>query len=148
MGMAAKCLGGLQLVLTLAAAMPLGGLHGNAAGTSADAGPAVCSAGSRELFRLLEKVDASPDSKLLRFALPHSLARLPAHGDAGYRAPSGVYCIANVTAADGELRKSYSPVSLPDAPHLDLLVKAYPYRPGGGLGKFLCELAPGLGFRV
>jgi hypothetical protein len=108
----------------------------------------VCSAGSRELFRLLEKADASPDSKLLRFALPHSLARLPAHGDAGYRAPTGVYCIANVTAADGELRKSYSPVSLPDAPHLDLLVKAYPYRPGGGLGKLLCELAPGLGFMV
>lgn len=138
----------LMLVLALSAAMPLGGVPDAMAGTSADAGPAVCSAGSRELFRLLEKKDVTLDSMLLRFALPYSLARLPAHGDAGYRAPTGVYCIANVTAADGELRKSYSPVSLPDAPHLDLLVKAYPYRPGGGLGKLLCELAPGLGFRV
>eukprot|EP00802_Teleaulax_amphioxeia_P019927 Tamp_20182.p1 GENE.Tamp_20182~~Tamp_20182.p1 ORF type:complete len:354 (-),score=54.21 Tamp_20182:152-1213(-) len=135
--------GGLLAMLTLAAAVPLGGTRAAAAGADGGGLPAVCAAGSREQFRLLEKTAASPDAQLLRFALPHSLSRLPTHDGAGYRVPTGVYCIVNVTADDGELRKSYSPVSLPDAPHLDLLVKAYPYRPGGGLGKSLCELAPG-----
>lgn len=42
------------------------------------------------------------------------------------------------------LRKSYSPVQLPTtSDYFDLLVKAYPYRPGGGVGAFLCNLEIG-----
>jgi hypothetical protein len=37
----------------------------------------VCAAGSRVYFRLLEKFDASPDSKLLRFELPQKVFRSP-----------------------------------------------------------------------
>jgi hypothetical protein len=37
----------------------------------------VCAAGSRVYFRLLEKFDASPDSKLLRFELPQKVTGNP-----------------------------------------------------------------------
>ena len=126
--------------LIVAAALPLGDLSVTAPYTTG-----VCAAGTREHFRLQEKWDASPDSKLLRFSLPHKISSMPSHtGDGAYLAPTGVYCISNVTAGDGELKKSYSPVSLPDAAgHLDLLVKAYQPRPGGGLGAHRCALQPG-----
>jgi cytochrome-b5 reductase len=108
-----------------------------------------CQPGARERFHLLQKFEVSHDSRLLRFKLPRACGRrLPPSGDDGtFLAPTGVYCIANVTSPSGGdemLRKSYSPVSLPDADeHLDLLVKAYPPRPGGGLGSKLCALQPG-----
>ena len=89
----------------------------------------------------------SSDARLLRFALPAACGlRMQPSAD-GYLVPTGVSVVANVTSmhAGGEiLRKSYSPVSLPDAEqHLDLLVKAYPPRPGGGLGSRLCGMEPG-----
>lgn len=83
-------------------------------------------------FRLSSKQKASHDSQLLRFALPAGMRSL------GLPAPSGVKAVI-----DG-FEKSYSPVSDPGAcGHFDLLVKAYPPRPGGGVGAFLCGLQPG-----
>jgi len=83
-------------------------------------------------FRLAAKRAVSPDSQLLRFALPAGMRSL------GLPAPSGVKAVV------GGLEKSYSPVSEPDAcGHFDLLVKAYSPRPGGGVGSHLCGLEPG-----
>jgi len=140
----------LLLRVALSVAFPLGSSQ-NSPGLSVDgtggagAAPGVCVAGSRERFRLVEKFEASPDAKLLRFELPHKIVRIPPHTDDGaYLAPTGVSCIANITPDDGELKKSYSPVSLPDAQgHVDLLVKAYPPRAGGGMGAHLCGMQLG-----
>lgn len=105
---------GLLLLLAVGA-IPLG---------APGAAMKVCAAGSRESFRLVDKFDAAPDTKLLRFELPGKILRMPPHTlDGTYLAPTGVSCVANLTTnPDGELKKSYSPVSLPDADHLELYV--------------------------
>lgn len=94
------------------------------------------------LFKLIESFPSGTNSKVLRFALPSSLglpARLPA--------PSGVTVAFDGTDENGLaklLEKSYSPVSHPaEAGFVDLLVKSYPPRPGGGVGAFLCGLKAG-----
>ena len=80
---------------------------------------------------------------MLRFALPPSRQFL---GDD----PSLPTCIKvgfNGTDEAGKsklLEKSYSPVSHPARENeLELLVKAYPPRPGGGVGAYICSLQVG-----
>lgn len=88
-------------------------------------------------WTLREAWEVSPDSKVLRFALPEHVESLVALG-----APSGVKVRREI--GGHVLDKSYSPVSLPNAKgHVDLLVKRYPPRPGGGLGAFLCDMQQG-----
>ena len=102
----------------------------------------TCAADHVFRFTLADSFAAGRDSKVLRFALPDTLPSLPRP------APSGVKVLFDgVDEATGEakvLEKSYSPVSLPSTRgFFDLLVKAYPPRPGGGVGGFLCGLEPG-----
>lgn len=91
-------------------------------------------------YELMQKWPAGNASYVLRFAMP------PSDPSLGMR---GVKAFLDATDEAGQpatLEKSYSPVSLPTAEgHFDLLVKAYPPRPGGGVGAFLCGLAPGDG---
>ena len=87
-------------------------------------------------YSLLSKRDAGRASKLLTFALPDAMATL------GARVISGVKVRQEV--AGEVLDKSYSPSSHSEAAGtFDLLVKAYEPRQGGGLGAWLCGLAPG-----
>jgi cytochrome-b5 reductase len=87
-------------------------------------------------FTLLERAPVSPDSALLRFALPPELPQL------GW---SGVKLVlADPHSPGSYLEKSYSPTSRPDdVGTFELLVKAYPPRPGGGCGAALCGLRAG-----
>ena len=87
-------------------------------------------------FKLKSKVKTGRASYILTFADPESLL-------SGLPVPSGVKL--NLFGRG----KSYSPVSLPgslganESDEFDLLVKPYPDAPGGGFGKFLCDLEPG-----
>jgi len=96
-------------------------------------------------YTLLNSTVVSPDSKLLRFALPPHLMTF------GMPLPSCLKIKREFTY-DGQavtLDKSYSPVSFPDEQgSFELLVKGYPPHPGigkdpGGLGAFLVGLLPG-----
>lgn len=88
-------------------------------------------------YKLKEKWDVSTNGKLLRFSLPeevHSLSEL------------GVLPVMKLRrAVNGEvLHKCYSPVSAPDTEgHVDLIVKRYAPRPGGGLGVSLSNMTLG-----
>lgn len=93
-------------------------------------------------YDLVGKRRLSPDTCLLRFALPPGRDFLGAD-------PTLPTCL-KVTMPMGaypdqkkEKAKSYSPVSHPATRGtFDLLVKAYPYRVGGGVGAWLCGLEP------
>ena len=89
---------------------------------------------------LQSKSPASPDSMFLRFQLPSSTETLAERGIA----PSGISVVYKEPVSGIELKKSYSPISLPDEEgSFELLVKAYPPREGGGVGAHLCGLEPG-----
>ena len=98
-------------------------------------------------YKLIEADVKSPDTKVLRFALPDGHARLHAP------LPSCLKVRHELPGTSVVLDKSYSPISLPDSPgFVDLLVKGYPPRPAdhppthggaGGLGAFLVGLQPG-----
>lgn len=85
-------------------------------------------------FRLLERRAASPDSWMLRFALPHGLRTLTPDPTQ----PTGLKVLHN------GVEKSYSPISHPAEQGIcDLLVKHYAPLPGGGVSDALCLLEPG-----
>mmetsp|Transcript_6836 Transcript_6836/g.12693 ORF Transcript_6836/g.12693 Transcript_6836/m.12693 type:complete len:338 (+) Transcript_6836:128-1141(+) len=89
-------------------------------------------------FAFQQSWDAGNNSKVLRFELPSTLPTL------SRPIPSGVSVIYHEQPGAEAIKKSYSPVSSPDAEgFFDLLVKAYPPRPGGGVGAYLCGLSPG-----
>jgi len=97
--------------------------------------------GGPQAFTLVQKWKQSPNAWVLRFSLPTKYL-----GDD----PTLPTCIAvhyNGTAVSGEsevLKKSYSPISHPSAEGtFDLLVKAYPPQPGGGVGAHICAMKPG-----
>ena len=106
--------------------------------------PQSCSAAPLTVpsYTLTQKWQQSPDSWLLRFALPSDRKYLG-------NDPTLPTCISvhhNDTTSDTSkmLKKSYSPVSHPSTVgFFDLLVKAYPLRPGGGVGASICALQPG-----
>lgn len=104
-----------------------------------------CAAAPHALqYTLLHKVQQSPNSWLLRFSLPPPRRFL---GD-DLTLPTCIKVLyPNGTDEAGNprrLEKSYSPVSHPaDEGVVDLVVKAYPPRPGGGVGAYICGLEPG-----
>lgn len=97
-------------------------------------------------YKLLRKTQLSPDSYLLRYQLPSEDAIL------GHD-PAIPTCIKvdftnGTNAKTGEyphtLSKSYSPVSHPNTEgYFDLIVKSYPDQPGGGVGRYICNMEPG-----
>eukprot|EP00586_Coscinodiscus_wailesii_P005794 CAMPEP_0172483172 /NCGR_PEP_ID=MMETSP1066-20121228/10053_1 /TAXON_ID=671091 /ORGANISM="Coscinodiscus wailesii, Strain CCMP2513" /LENGTH=301 /DNA_ID=CAMNT_0013246885 /DNA_START=132 /DNA_END=1037 /DNA_ORIENTATION=- len=101
-----------------------------------------------QTFTLEQKWQSSPDSWLLRFSLPPTVLDRRPHLGPDPNIPTCVSVFFDGTSAKtGEpkqLKKSYSPVSHPSAKgSFDLLVKAYPPRPGGGVGAYICDVAPG-----
>jgi len=112
---------------------------------AAEPAASFCSANDGHLpFTLLSKAQTAPDSWLLRFALPPPRRYLGED-------PTLPTCI-KVAFPDGTdeagapkvLEKSYSPVSHPATEgEVELLVKGYAPRPGGGVGAYLCGLEVG-----
>lgn len=112
---------------------------------AAEPAASFCSANDGHLpFTLLSKAQTAPDSWLLRFALPPPRRYLGED-------PALPTCI-KVAFPDGTdeagapkvLEKSYSPVSHPATEgEVELLVKGYAPRPGGGVGAYLCGLEVG-----
>jgi len=95
-------------------------------------------------YRLADKTQDSPDSFRLKFALPEGRQYLG-------NDPILPTCI-KIEYKHSEdddvpaVGKSYSPISHPSAAgYFELLVKAYPYEPGGtsGVGAYLCNLNKG-----
>jgi len=105
--------------------------------------PACSYSAGPQTFTLLQKLPKSPDSFLLRFALTPGRRWL---GD-DPMLPTCIKVLANGTDEEGDsmaLEKSYSPVSHPATEAaIELLVKTYEPRPGGGVGAYLCGLAVG-----
>lgn len=92
-------------------------------------------------YQLLKKTKLSPDSYLLHYAI---LGRSILGKD-----PMIPTCIKVDYSGDGvnqgkTLSKSYSPITHPQTEgSFDLIVKSYPIQPGGGLGKYLCDMHVG-----
>lgn len=102
---------------------------------------AAAKATAKQSYKLLTKKQLSHDSFLLRYALPEGRTilgtdpLLPTCIKVDYQPNNN---------NDKALSKSYSPVSHPNQTgHFDLVVKAYPYREGGGVGKYLCDMQVG-----
>lgn len=98
---------------------------------------------TKQPYRVLERRSVSPDSCVLKFALPPGRAYLGWEADI----PTCIAVNYDGTDENGEpkaLAKSYSPISHPANPEtFDLLVKGYEPRPGGGVGAYLCGLQVG-----
>jgi cytochrome-b5 reductase len=98
---------------------------------------------TKQTYRVLERRSVSPDSCVLKFALPPGRAYLGWEADI----PTCISVSYDGTDENGEpktLAKSYSPISHPATPEtFDLLVKGYEPRPGGGVGAYLCGLQAG-----
>lgn len=95
-------------------------------------------------YKLLQKTKLSPDSYLLQYQIEGrsilgNKPEIPTCIKVDY--PDGT------DAKSGEpkiLSKSYSPVSHPKTEGIfDLIVKSYPLQPGGGVGKFICDMDVG-----
>jgi cytochrome-b5 reductase len=114
--------------------------------SSSSAAEQACSASDSPLpYTLTAKRQLSPDSYLLRYSLPKGRRRLGED-------PTLPTCI-KVFYPDGTdektgeakpLEKSYSPVTHPSVEgFVELIVKSYPPRAGGGVGSFLCGMQVG-----
>eukprot|EP00537_Pseudo-nitzschia_pungens_P015562 CAMPEP_0172408992 /NCGR_PEP_ID=MMETSP1061-20121228/76138_1 /TAXON_ID=37318 /ORGANISM="Pseudo-nitzschia pungens, Strain cf. pungens" /LENGTH=375 /DNA_ID=CAMNT_0013145137 /DNA_START=666 /DNA_END=1796 /DNA_ORIENTATION=- len=109
----------------------------------------------QQSYKLLRKTRLSEDSCLLRYGLPEGRTILGTD-------PTLPTCIkvdyfGGSNASDNDIdnndndnkplllsSKSYSPVTHPNqSGHFDLVVKSYPYREGGGVGAYLCDMAEG-----
>jgi len=89
-------------------------------------------------YKVINNTKVSCDSNLLTIALPNERSIL------GCWEPDIPTCIS-ISKTEEErgniLKKSYSPISHPSQPHnVQLLVKSYPHRIGGGVGSYLCNL--------
>ena len=94
-------------------------------------------------YQLLEKTRLSPDSFQLRYNISHG-GRLGLPEDDYATVPTCIKLKYTTNNKNETLIKSYSPVSHPDQQGtFDLIVKAYPDRPGGGVGRYLCHMMPG-----
>ena len=105
------------------------------------AAKAAISATAKQSYKLLKKKQLSHDSFLLRYALPEERSILGID-------PLLPTCIKidyqPTIEGHKALSKSYSPVSHPNQNgYFDLVVKAYAYREGGGVGKYLCDMEVG-----
>jgi len=93
-------------------------------------------------YQLLKKKKLSKDSFLLRYGLPEGRSMLGVKPDI----PTCIKVKYQPPAETGHkaLAKSYSPVSHPSqSDYFELVVKAYPYQEGGGVGKYLCDMEIG-----
>ena len=99
-----------------------------------------------EEYSLIKRRQLSPDTFLLRFALPrqiHSKANILGLDSAlptciSITVPEGTDIYENGNPTQGDLSKSYSPISHPATlGYFELIVKAYPPREGGGVGRYL-----------
>eukprot|EP00536_Pseudo-nitzschia_multiseries_P016819 jgi/Psemu1/222733/e_gw1.1247.13.1 len=103
----------------------------------------------QQSYKLLRKTRLSDDSFLLRYGLPEGRSILG-------KDPTLPTCIkvdfAVATEQDKDAKpisKSYSPVTHPNQPgYFDLVVKSYPYREGGGVGAYLCDMTVGDSIRA
>mmetsp|Transcript_14715 Transcript_14715/g.37020 ORF Transcript_14715/g.37020 Transcript_14715/m.37020 type:complete len:350 (-) Transcript_14715:44-1093(-) len=101
---------------------------------------AAAKAMAKQSYKLLTKKQLSHDSFLLRYALPEGRTILGTDP----LLPTCIKVDYQPNNSDKALSKSYSPVSHPNQTgHFDLVVKAYPYREGGGVGKYLCDMQVG-----
>ena len=107
--------------------------------------PHFCSSSDGPLpFKVQSKLQMSPDSVLLTLGLPEGRRFL---GEDVMLPTCLKVAFPNGTTESGEptvLEKSYSPISHPSTKGtVDLLVKGYEPRPGGGVGAYLCGLEVG-----
>lgn len=97
----------------------------------------------KQTYRVVDCRQVSPDSCVIKFALPHGRTYLGWEADI----PTCISISYDGTDGKGEpktLAKSYSPITHPSTPaFFDLLVKGYELRPGGGVGAYLCGLQKG-----
>ena len=100
---------------------------------------------SSSLYTLTSKRKLSPNSYLLRYSLPTGRKNLS--DDLTIPTCIKILYPDGTDAKTGNARpleKSYSPVSHPNVEgYMDLIVKAYPPRPGGGVGDYLCNMNVG-----
>lgn len=97
-------------------------------------------------YKLLSKTKLTNDSFILRYALSSSNAilgsdsRIPTCIKINYAPPKDLLSQGDKK----QLSKSYSPVSHPNRlGDFELIVKSYKYRPGGGVGKYICDMQIG-----
>ena len=96
-------------------------------------------------YKLIQKTRLSPDSCLLRFALPPNKTlgddlTIPTCITVTLTAETARELLSHPDIME-DVSKSYSPISHPSAKgYFELVVKSYPYRPGGGVGSYLCGL--------
>jgi cytochrome-b5 reductase len=95
----------------------------------------------KQVYKVLGRRSVSPDSCVLQIGLPPGRLLL------GWVADIPTCISIYFQGADEKtgqpklLSKSYSPISHPATPDVfELLVKGYEYRPGGGVGAYLCGL--------
>lgn len=117
--------------------------------TTSDSAPSCDTPLPEEMqkYRLLQRESISDDSCSLKFELPKGRKFL------GFDPilPTCMSVLYNDSKTTDEenmvsepLKKSYSPISHPStADTFELLVKSYPYRPGGGVGAYLFEMKEG-----
>lgn len=92
-------------------------------------------------YQLLEKTKLSPDSYLLRYAIE---GRSILGKDPKIPTCIKVDYYENGEEGGKKLSKSYSPVTHPQTEGtFGLVVKSYPIQPGGGVGKYLCDMEVG-----
>jgi len=92
-------------------------------------------------YQLLQKTKLSSDSYLLRYAIE---GRSILGKDS--KIPTCIKVDYNEDSKEGgiKLSKSYSPITHPETEGtFDLIVKSYPLQPGGGVGKYLCDMQVG-----
>ena len=110
------------------------------ASTSSTSAASSClSPETKQNYTVMSNKQVSPDSNLLsvRFEGRDYLGWDPV-------IPTCVSVTYDNTETGEVLSKSYSPISHPSQKEtFDLLVKAYPYQPGGGVGAYLCNLQAG-----
>jgi nitrate reductase (NAD(P)H) len=108
-----------------------GRAHGKASAATAALDPRA-----RTAFPLLAKTVLSPDSRLFRFGLP---------ADRTLGLPCGKHVFMYGTPpGGGEIARAYTPISRPDDEFLDLVVKVYDDKLGGGkMSRWLDGLALG-----
>lgn len=101
------------------------------------ASSAIVEPNAKQKFLVVKNKKVSPDSNILTI-------KFEGRDYLGWN-PYIPTCISAIYKDDTEtLKKSYSPISHPmQKDTFDLLVKAYPKCPGGGVGAYLCGLEAG-----
>jgi cytochrome-b5 reductase len=95
----------------------------------------------KQVYKVLGRRSVSPDSCVLQIGLPPGRLLLGWVADIPTCISIYFHGVDEKTGNPKVLSKSYSPISHPATPDVfELLVKGYDYRPGGGVGAYLCGL--------